>query len=304
VILLLFCWSIITLNKNKTVFKMEKFFLLNVLIGFLSLTSMAQVGVNTNTPNASSNLTVAPLGTDNLPKGTLLSAMTSAQRVAIVSPATGLIVYDLTVKCLMTNNGTPAAPVWECIGGSSSTAGIEYVKHFHYSLPSTIPKSTSDFNARSGTINTTTQTLLSNWLATNDPTQVAQLPVVNGIRLDIQFTQNELYRPLIVNTNPAAKSLIGVSKADISGLYQWPLPNNSLPANGYLNIDADNVLGWGWQNSNNLEREESSFRILGDEGALYRATFFGYNDGGTSSGRFNIHIILEKFAPQTGGIHN
>ncbi|WP_419869804.1 hypothetical protein [Chryseobacterium sp. CT-SW4] len=284
---------------------MKKNFLLLTL--FLVTGVNAQVGINTGTPDNSANLHVSNDATAI--RGTLLNPVTTAQRNSITSPATGLIVYDTNVKCLMTNNGTPAVPNWQCVGaaGNSGTP-IEYTKHFHYALPNTIPVSQSDFNGRSGTVNTTTQTLLSNWLATNDPGQVAELPMVDGIRMDIVFQtkggpNGTLYRPLIVNTNPSTPhNLVGVTRADISGLYQWQ-ESTYLPANGYVNVDADLSLGWGSQGF--LEVSVSTFRILGDDGDLYRATFYGYYPSSTTSGDKNhIHLVLEKFGAQPGGVHN
>jgi hypothetical protein len=50
--------------------------------------------------------------------------MTSEQRDAIVSPATGLILFNLTENCLQINSGTPLAPIWPCIIGSNSTTAV------------------------------------------------------------------------------------------------------------------------------------------------------------------------------------
>lgn len=277
--------------------------ILILAIAFSSLAGITQVGVNTNTPSASSNLTVAPVGTDGLPKGTLLSAMSSANRALIANPATGLIVYDTDIKCLMTNNGTPAAPSWTCIGDKTTNlSGFEVVKHFHYSFPSTIPVSTSDFGVRTGPVTAAT-TLLSNWLAANDPTQLQFLPQAHNIRMDIEFYSKTTgngaayYRPLIVNTSATAQNLIGVSRADISGLYQWPVPD-VMAGNSYLNIDSDLIMGWSSQGV--LETSVSTFRIIGDDGGLFRVTFWGYKDYISAGvpGNHQIHMILEKFASQ------
>jgi hypothetical protein len=286
---------------------MKKKLLPILIICFIK--TFSQVGINIQTPDKSSNLTVSAFDQNSQPKGTLLNPMTTVQRNSILTPATGLIVYDTDQKCLMTNNGTPASPNWACIGTEGSTARISYSKHFHYAFPNSIPTSTSDNSARSGTLSSASSTM-SNWLKLNDPSQVNEIPSVDGIRLDIVFYNTSssggsvIYRPLIVNTNTNNKNLVGVTRADISGLYQWPIPNIISGNNGYLNVDSDLVLGWGGRNY--LETSISTFRITGDSGSLYRVTFFGYRDFINASfpGKHQIHLILEKFDPQTGGSHN
>ena len=57
----------------------------------ISASTYAQVGVGTITPDASSMMDVSSTN-----KGMLAPRMTTAQRVAIASPANGLLVYDTT----------------------------------------------------------------------------------------------------------------------------------------------------------------------------------------------------------------
>ncbi len=86
----------------------------------IQLESFAQpgIGIGTTTPNSSAMLDIVSIS-----KGLLTPRMTSAQRTAIASPATGLIVYqtDGTAGLYM-NNGTPASPVWSYVFTSGSGA--------------------------------------------------------------------------------------------------------------------------------------------------------------------------------------
>ena len=74
----------------------------------ISWSALAQTGIGTTTPNASAKLEVA--ATD---KGFLLPRMTSAQRIAITTPANGLLVYQTDgVTGFYVNSGTSASPTW------------------------------------------------------------------------------------------------------------------------------------------------------------------------------------------------
>lgn len=90
---------------------MKKYFL---LIGFLSLFGFisAQVGINTTTPHGSAALDVVSPANN---QGVLLPRMTSVQKLAISNPATGLLVYDVTKKCLSQNVGSESSPIWICL---------------------------------------------------------------------------------------------------------------------------------------------------------------------------------------------
>ena len=67
---------------------MKKITLLTIVL--FSVISYAQVGINTNTPDASSALEV-----ESTTGGILIPRMTEAQRDAISSPATGLMIYQM-----------------------------------------------------------------------------------------------------------------------------------------------------------------------------------------------------------------
>lgn len=80
---------------------MKKIFLLWIACGLLSLTTFSQVGIGTTTPDGSAMLDVK-----STTQGMLVPRMTSAQRVAIATPAEGLKVYDTDTKTFWFYNGT------------------------------------------------------------------------------------------------------------------------------------------------------------------------------------------------------
>ncbi|MEM9547158.1 MAG: hypothetical protein AAGA77_14350 [Bacteroidota bacterium] len=81
-------WSIALLYLGD----MKKLLFFTALLLFTSI-SIAQVGIGTESPHASSILEVK---SDSL--GMLIPRITTANRIAISSPANGLMVYDLTTK--------------------------------------------------------------------------------------------------------------------------------------------------------------------------------------------------------------
>lgn len=67
----------------------------------------AQVGVGTTNPDASSILHV-----ESTDKGILVPRLTDAQEMALVNPATGLLIYNTDCKEFRFNRGTPGSPNW------------------------------------------------------------------------------------------------------------------------------------------------------------------------------------------------
>ena len=93
---------------------MKRFaFLLVILINFQSYAQ--NIGVNNPTPHASALWDM--VATD---KGILIPRMTSAQRSAIATPATGLLVYDLSLNKFMYYDGS----AWQQIGGAANAWGL------------------------------------------------------------------------------------------------------------------------------------------------------------------------------------
>jgi hypothetical protein len=66
----------------------------------------------------------AMLDVKSISKGILAPRMTFAQRDAIASPATGLLVFCTDNNFLYTNQGTPASPLWIMVNTQWSNAGL------------------------------------------------------------------------------------------------------------------------------------------------------------------------------------
>ena len=66
----------------------------------------------------------AMLEVQSTDKGFLLPRMTQAQRDAIQSPATGLMIFNTTANCLQINYGSPSSPSWFPIGCSGTIGAL------------------------------------------------------------------------------------------------------------------------------------------------------------------------------------
>ena len=93
----------------------------SVTLLFFNLKVSAQVGVGTNTPNASAALDVVSANDDT---GVLFPRLTTTQRDAITSPATGLLVYNTTTNTFDYNMGTPGTPNWISLSVGSSSSSL------------------------------------------------------------------------------------------------------------------------------------------------------------------------------------
>lgn len=109
-------------------------------VGMASL--HAQVGINTSTPNAS-----AALDIESTSKGILIPRMTSAQRLAISSPAPGLMVYDTQLKCISQNAGTSAAPAWLCLSQKDAQSSSFYMPSIAIDASAVVAGKTLDLYA-------------------------------------------------------------------------------------------------------------------------------------------------------------
>jgi trimeric autotransporter adhesin len=90
--------------------------------------SFAQVGIGTTTPHASSQLDVTSTS-----KGLLIPRMTTAQRMGIASPATGLQVFDTDTKSVWFYNGTAWSQLsigsngWNLTGNAATNPSTNFI---------------------------------------------------------------------------------------------------------------------------------------------------------------------------------
>ncbi len=93
---------------------------LTTLLVVLSLCLFASVGINTDNSDPDGS---AMLDVKSINKGILIPRMTTAQRTAISSPATGLLVFDSTTGGFWFYNGT----VWKDLSSASGPTGPQGV---------------------------------------------------------------------------------------------------------------------------------------------------------------------------------
>ena len=95
-----------------------------VAITFTSNAQKVAMKIGTNPATISPS---AVLEIESTTKGLLLPRMTSAQRIAIVTPAMGLQVYDTTLNLVYTYNGTVWLTNWSSSGNAGTTPATNFI---------------------------------------------------------------------------------------------------------------------------------------------------------------------------------
>ncbi len=117
---------------------MKNKIIITLLVIVSSLTSMAQVGIGTTTPNASAKLDVTSTSQGFLPPRVALTATSDATTIknaagTSITPATGLFVYNTATAGLSPSNVTPGlyyydGSKWQRIINQQPDATIEFDK--------------------------------------------------------------------------------------------------------------------------------------------------------------------------------
>jgi len=109
------------MKENFTTFKFLSILTLFSFAFSVSLTAQTAIGGITPDPSAM-------LDVQSTSKGLLMPRVTTTQRNSIVSPATGLMVFNTTTVCLEINLGSAASPTWariKCLAGTIGTLGAD-----------------------------------------------------------------------------------------------------------------------------------------------------------------------------------
>src|SRR6186997_2969105 len=109
------------MNKNT-------FVIIGILMMFANIAVGQSVGINNPTPNATSALDITSTN-----KGLLIPRMTTAQRIAISTPATGLLVYDTSLNLFYYFDGTAWRPFmignldWLLAGNAGTSPATNFI---------------------------------------------------------------------------------------------------------------------------------------------------------------------------------
>jgi hypothetical protein len=179
--------------------------------------------------------------------GILIPRMTSAQRNAILFPANGLIVYDVTVNDVVVNTGTPTVPVWIGLKALGISGTIN---------ANNIPKALNSSELTPSQINDNGSNV-----AINDGHEVDTRFNVKG-----SSTQNTAIKGNAIATNEDCSGVDGIS----DGLNP---ANVNTGTNGYAKFGQKNVGARG--------RTGANFPNL-NTGKNYGGTFIAGNEGGSS----------------------
>lgn len=95
---------------------------ISLLVSVELFSQVNGTGIGTIDPHPSAALDVV-----NTSAGILIPRMNVDQKNSIVSPASGLLIYDTTNKCISQNTGTSSVPTWVCLTARDTQNSFFYM---------------------------------------------------------------------------------------------------------------------------------------------------------------------------------
>lgn len=172
---------------------MKKYFLLLAGVFSLGITS-AQVGINTNTPNAS-----AALDVESSTQGFLMPRMNSNQKSQIDKPAPSLLVYDTDLHEIQQNIGTETNPVWVPLVGKSNKNKFFYMPSISIDASKKVTNQTVDLYKKyksqfTGKDTDTSQALPTFAKSTGAPAEIPYFPKAGDLYYYITYFDNAIVK--------------------------------------------------------------------------------------------------------------
>jgi trimeric autotransporter adhesin len=213
---------------------MKKIALLSIIFALAQLTSAQNVGIGTNTPDASAQVDISSVN-----KGLLLPRMTTSAINAISNPAKGLLVYDTVKNQLMVNMGSSMAANWQTIvaksgwslnGNSGNNPTTDFI-----GTTDSIPFVIKAFNQKAGRIESAYGSTFFGYKAGNSNISSPY------------YTSNTAIGSLAFQSNINGSQNVAIGNEALSN----NISGSSNVANGYyallLNISGDRNTGIGYQ---------------------------------------------------------
>ena len=258
---------------------LQKQFIMKKLLffigGILSSFTFGQntgVGIGTANPDQSAILDLSISNKGFLPPRINLNSTTDT--VTIANPATGLLVYNtgsgmLTTKGYYYWDGAKWARLNIADGSGGFQVGEE--RGYRFVVPGTFQNSSGNTNKNQMTGRAATQIGTIQRKALSEFVNVSDLPLFEGLRLDVLGGENNILRPRFYNTT-AANIIVSYATLSTSNPLQNS-PNMIIIPNYYSTaIDGDD-----WLNTYDTNMEQDLVEILFPDGKYYRMSIVAYS---------------------------
>lgn len=252
----------------------------------------ANVGIGTSMPAPSAILDLTSTNKGFLPPRIALNS--TQDTVTIPNPATGLFVYNtgtgtLTIKGYYYWDGSKWARLAIADGGGSFQVGEE--RGYRFVIPGTFQNTEGNTNKNQMTGRNATEIGTIQRKALSEFVSSSELPLFEGLRLDVLAGENTILRPRFYNTS-SGNIIVSYATLSTSNPLQNS-PNMTILPNYYsTRIDGDD-----WLNTSDTNMEQDLVEILFPDGKYYRMSIVAYSTAqayNTSASNTVIGISLKR----------